>query len=44
MYKVVSTTTTSNVKITAYCDDLKAAYALAEAIDGIVLHNKEARR
>lgn len=42
-YKVVSTTK-SNVKITAYCDDLNAAYALADALDGIVLHNKEARQ
>ena len=41
-YKVISQTKNYGT-ITAYCDDLKAAYDLADALDGIVLHNKEAK-
>ena len=43
MYKVVFTTLNKK-PLTAYFDDIRKAYDFAEAIDGIVLHDKGERK
>lgn len=43
MYKVIFRTL-SKKTVTAYFDDIRKAYNFAEAIDGIVLHDKGERQ